>query len=96
MTSDGSAMAVLEHSQAASKSHQTRPTDSTQLMTIQQRADSPFGMQFLTVPLPQPQAVYRGKIVAKVSTSEPTETSNDSDNGSTKTDWESDEDDWKD
>ncbi len=96
MTSDGSAMAVLEHPQASQKSQKTRPTSSPLLLAIQQRADSPFGMQFLNVPIPQPQAVYRGKIVAKVSTSEPTETSNDSKDGSTKTDWESDEDNWKD
>jgi hypothetical protein len=96
MTRDGPATAVLEHPQASQKSQKTRPAYSPLLTAIQQRADSPFGMQFLTVPLPQPQAVYRGRIVAKVSTSEPTETSNDSKNGSTKTDWEDDEDNWKD
>lgn len=93
---DGSAIAVLERPQALSQVPKTRPIASPLLLAIQQCADSPFGMQFLTVPLPQPQAVYRGKIVAKVSTSEPTETSSDSKDGSTKTDWEKDEDNWED
>jgi len=95
MTKNGSTGALLKEAYTAPSSP-PRPTASPQLTVIQRRGDSPFGMQFLHVPLPQPRAVYHGKIVAKVSTAEPSETSNDSSNGTTKTDWENDEDNWQD
>lgn len=61
---------------------------SQELVCIQAREDSPFGMQFLQVPLPRP----RSPLCGRVTTSDSEETSND---GSSKLDpiYDEDEDD---
>lgn len=89
-----SAISVMER--PPEKTIQTRPTASPVLVAIQERADSPFGMLFLGVPSIQPKALYKGRFMCKVSTKEPEETSNDSNDGSTSTDWADDEDNWED
>ena len=68
------------------KSIMASPYRSLELERIQAREDSPFGMQFLQVPLP------RSPLCGKITTSDSEETSND---GSSKLDpiYDEDEDD---
>lgn len=90
MPDASSAISVSERSEVQLGTEKTRPTSSPALVAIQMRPDSPFGALFLGVPLIQPRAIYKGRFVCKVSTKEPEETGNDSQDGSTSTEWADD------